>query len=139
LTLALGACPDSATSEGRVALRVPLPEGWRATKVTSGLHVGPAGQVTLQLETLAAPVPSLEQLLALLEHEKVDVISKESNSTYVGVRYRFGESADEGFLGVQQAQGRTVWCSTTRGTKGELMEAAMKVCRALGGELEPRG
>jgi len=40
---------------------------------------------------------------------------------------------------VQQAQGRTVWCSTTRGVKGELMEAAMKVCRALGGELDARG
>jgi hypothetical protein len=95
--------------------------------------------VVLQLETLTMPTPSEAQLLALLEREKVDIISKESSSTYLGVRYRFKESSDEGFLGVQQAQGRTVWCSTTRGAKGEQMVAAMKVCRSLGGEVEPRG
>ncbi len=94
----------------------------------------------LQLESMSSSLPALEQLIAPLEREKVHIVSKESNDSFIGVRYRFVESNDEGFLGVRRGRGgdrhdggsaRTVWCSTMKGAKPDEVEAAMKVCEGV--------
>ncbi len=131
MAFALWACPADPASDAKGGLRVPLPDGWKASSSPGGLQVGPAGRVVLQLESLASPLPALEQLTGPLEHEKVIIISKESNDSFVGVKYRFAESLDEGFLGAQRTPGRTVWCATTKGAKADEVDAASKVCRGL--------
>jgi hypothetical protein len=127
----LCACPDKgAPQEPRSSLRVPLPDGWHATAVTGGLHVGPANHVVLQLESTSRELPTLEALLADLEREKVEIKQKESIDTFVGARYRVGEGV-EGFLGVRKAGPRTIWCATTREATLDEVEASMTVCRSL--------
>jgi hypothetical protein len=132
--LALAACgctEKTAATEARSGLRVPLPDGWRATAVAGGLHVGPFGHVALQLESTTRPMPSLDELLRAVEREKVIVTQKEALDTFVGVRFRLGADGGEGFLGVRQAGTRTIWCATTREAAAADVEAAMTVCRSL--------
>ena len=129
--LALWACPADTSSDARGGLRVPLPDGWRASSSTGVLQVGPTGRVVLQLESLNMPLPAIEQLAGPLERERVAIILKESTDSFVGVKYRFIDSTNEGFLGVQRTKGRIVWCATTKGAKADEVEAAMKVCRGV--------
>lgn len=133
-SLLLWACPaERPAAEARGALRVPLPEGWRATPVTGGLQVGPAGHGVLLLETLTMPLPTLQQLLGLLEREKVQVVSKESTDSFVAVRYRLSaEAPDEGLVGARRVPGRVVFCSSLRGARPDEVEVAMKVCAGVG-------
>ena len=54
LGLLLAGCdgcePKTASpAEPPPSLRVPLPDGWRATTFSGGLQVGPQGRVVLQL------------------------------------------------------------------------------------------
>lgn len=123
------ACADKATPEPRSSLRVPLPDGWKATAVAGGLHVGPAAHLTLQLESTAREFPAVDALVAAVEREKVTIVQKESSDTFVGVRYKLPEG--EGFLGVRQTGPRTIWCSTAKGVTAEEVEASMTVCRSL--------
>lgn len=110
---------------------MPLPEGWRASSSTGVLQAGPTGRVVLQLESRNMPLPAIEQLTGPLEREKVVFVAKESTDSFVGVKYRFVDSANEGFLGVQRTPGRTVWCATTKGANPDEVEASMKVCRGV--------
>jgi hypothetical protein len=129
--LALAACAERApTDETRSSLRVPLPDGWKATAVAGGLHVGPPGHITLQLESTARPMPTVEAFLAAIDREKVKITSKEVIDGFVGVRYRLADDS-EGFLGVRRTGPRTIWCASTKGTTADEVEAAMTVCRSL--------
>jgi hypothetical protein len=116
-----------------------LPEGWRASSISSGLQVGPPERTVLQLESQAAPLPSLERLLAALEPEKVVVLWNESTESFTGVRYRLAPGTEEGFLGVRRTGGRTVWCATVRGVRSVEIDLAIPICRELSGEPERGG
>ncbi len=120
----------------RSSLRVPLPDGWRATAVSGGLQVGPPGRVVLHLESTTRPLPDAEAFVKALEGEGVEIIEKESVDTFVGVRYSVAPDAPKhgAFLGVRQTGPRTIWCSTTASAKSEEVEAAMTVCRSLSWE-----
>ncbi|MDP1822356.1 MAG: hypothetical protein Q8L48_03910 [Archangium sp.] len=144
VVLVLAACesarPTTPTSppEPRSSLRVPLPDGWRATTLSAGagLQVGPQGRVVLQLESTTRPLPTAEAFVAALSAEGVEILEKESVDTFVGVRYSMtvdGAKRDA-FLGVRQTGPRTIWCSTTGSAKSEEVEAAMTVCRSLSWE-----
>lgn len=121
------------------SLRVPLPEGWRATAFSGGLQVGPQGRVVLQLESTTRPLPSAEAFLAAVSAEGVEILEKESVDTFVGVRYSMSAEGAAGgrrdaFLGVRRTGPRTIWCSTTSGASSDEVEAAMTVCRSLSWE-----
>lgn len=141
VVLVLAACESTkptAPAEPRSSLRVPLPDGWRATTLSggAGLQVGPQGRVVLQLESTTRPLPTAEAFLAALTAEGVEILEKESVDTFIGVRYSMlveGAKRDA-FLGVRQTGPRTIWCSTTGSAKSEEVEAAMTVCRSLSWE-----
>lgn len=131
--------PTTPTTPPPSSLRVPLPDGWRATALSSGLQVGPEGRVVLQLESTTRPLPTLSAFLAAVTAEGVEILEKESEDGFVGVRYSVGtETAPtvkrDAFLGVRQTGPRTIWCSTTGSAKSEEVEAAMTVCRSLSWE-----
>ncbi len=129
--LALASCSERAPAdEARSSLRVPLPDGWKATAVAGGLHVGPPGHIALQLESTTRALPSLEALLAAVEHEKVKITAKEAIETFVAVRYRLADEG-EAFLGVHRTGPRTIWCASTKGATADEVEAALTVCRSL--------
>lgn len=140
--LALAGCesPRAVTpAEPRSSLRVPVPDGWKATALAggTGLQVGPQGRVVLQLESTTRPLPTLEAFVAAVAAEGVEVLDKESIETFVGVRYsvsaeRAGKR--DAFLGVRQTGPRTIWCATTGSAKRDEVEAAMTVCRSLSWE-----
>jgi len=140
LTLVLlTACESSKTTspaEPRSSLRVPVPDGWKATSRAGDLQVGPQGRVVLLLENTARPFPETEAFLAAVEAEGVEILQKESGDTFIGVRYSFSTegSTRDGFLGVRQTGPRTIWCSTSASAKSEEVEAAMTVCRSLSWE-----
>lgn len=143
LTLLLvAACDESKpapVAEPRSSLRVPLPDGWKASAVTGGLQVGPQGRVVLQLESTTRPLPDAGALISAVEREGAQVLAQESVETFVGVRYSVPLSGGavnrrDAFLGVRQTGPRTIWCSTTSTAKPEEVEAAMTVCRSLSWE-----
>jgi hypothetical protein len=130
MVLLSAACAEKpAPSEPRSSLRVPLPEGWKATAVAGGLHVGPPSHQTLQLESTTRELPTLDALAAAVEREKAILSDKESDGGFVAVRYRLADG--EGFLGVRQTGPKTIWCSTARGVSAAEIDAAMTVCRDL--------
>jgi hypothetical protein len=139
VVLALASCESAkpaAPAEPRSSLRVPLPDGWRATGLSGGLQVGPQGRVVLQLESTTRPLPSADAFIAAITVEGVEILEKESVDTFIGVRYSMsaeGEKRDA-FLGVRRTGPRTIWCSTTASAKSEEVEAAMTVCRSLSWE-----
>lgn len=144
VVLVLAACesakptPPASPPEPRSSLRVPLPDGWRATTLSggAGLQVGPQGRVVLQLESTTKALPTAEAFVTAITAEGVDILEKESVETFVGVRYSMtvdGAKRDA-FLGVRQTGPRTIWCSTTGSAKSEEVEAAMTVCRSLSWE-----
>lgn len=138
LMLASCGCESSkpTTPAEPPSLRVPLPDGWKATALSGGLQVGPQGRVVLQLESTTKPLPTAEAFLAALSAEGVEILEKESVDTFIGVRYSMtveGVKRDA-FLGVRQTGPRTIWCSTTGSAKSEEVEAAMTVCRSLSWE-----
>ncbi len=134
--LVLAGCSEPAKpnmpAEPRSSLRVPLPDGWRATGFSGGLQVGPQGRVVLQLESTTKPFPQPEAFVAAVLAEGVEILEKESVDTFIGVRYSM--SADgakrDAFLGVRQTGPRTIWCSTTGSARSAEVEAAMTVCRS---------
>ena len=142
VALVLAACESTRPvppTEPFSSLRVPVPDGWKATTLAGGtrLQVGPQGRVVLQLESTTRALPSLEAFVAAIAAEGVDVLEKESIDTFVGVRYSVSaERADrrDAFLGVRQTGPRTIWCSTTGSAKSDEVEAAMTVCRSLSWE-----
>lgn len=134
--LLLAACESgkpAPPAEARSGLRVPLPEGWKATAAAGGLQVGPPGRALLLLESTARPLPTPEALAAAVEREGVRDVQKESGDSFVGARYLVAEEGlrREAFLGVRALGERTVWCSTTGSPRAEEVEAAMKVCKTL--------
>lgn len=144
VVLVLAACesarttPPASPQEPRSSLRVPLPDGWRATTLSggAGLQVGPQGRVVLQLESTTKALPTAEAFVSAITAEGVEILEKESVDTFVGVRYSMtvdGAKRDA-FLGVRQTGPRTIWCSTTGSAKSEEVEAAMTVCRSLSWE-----
>lgn len=134
--LALGGCESSPKTTAPERLRVPMPDGWKATAVQGGLEVGPEGRVVLLLESTTRPLPEGEAFFGALAGENVEVTQKESVDTFVGARYLVGSegSRREAFLGVRQAGPRTIWCSSSASAKSEEVEAAMTVCRSLSWE-----
>jgi hypothetical protein len=141
LLLVLAGCggceqKNAPPAEPPPSLRVPLPDGWRATTFSGGLQVGPQGRVVLQLESTSKPLPSAEAFVAAIQSEGFEIIEKESVDTFIGVRYSM--SADSGkrdaFLGVRKTGPRTIWCSTTASAHSDEVEAAMTVCRSLSWE-----
>lgn len=143
VTLLLAACerpqPPAPTPDLPQGLRVPLPDGWKATAVGGDLHAGPQGRAVLKLEKTQRPMPTLEQLLAAVEGQGAVTQQKESISSFVGVRYSIAVVGDDAgrrdaFLGVRQTGPRTIWCSTTASARRDEVEAAMTVCRSLSWE-----
>lgn len=144
VVLVLAACesarPTTPTGspEPRSSLRVPLPDGWRATTLSggAGLQVGPQGRVVLQLESTTKPLPTAEAFVSALTAEGVEILEKESVDTFIGVRYSMtvDGARRDAFLGVRQTGPRTIWCSTTGSAKSDEVEAAMTVCRSLSWE-----
>ncbi len=137
--LALSCTADSAKSgaaELRSGLRVPVPDGWKATPNAGGLQVGPAGRAILQLESTDRTLPQLENLVAALEGERVEILKKESISTFVGVTYSLQHETSKlmAFLGVRQTGPRTIWCSTSGNALPEEVDAALTICRSLSWE-----
>ena len=135
----LTACEPSKTTapaEPRSSLRVPVPDGWKATSRAGDLQVGPQGRVVLLLENTARPFPEAAAFVAAVEAEGVEILQKESVDTFIGVRYSFSADGNQrdGFLGVRQTGPRTIWCSTSGSAKNEEVEAAMTVCRSLSWE-----
>ena len=135
----LTACEPSKTpapAEPRSSLRVPVPDGWKATSRAGDLQVGPQGRVVLLLENTPRPFPETEAFVAAVEVEGVEILQKESVDTFIGVRYSFDAAGTrrDGFLGVRQTGPRTIWCSTSGSAKNEEVEAAMTVCRSLSWE-----
>ncbi|MFO0595184.1 MAG: hypothetical protein U0228_07765 [Myxococcaceae bacterium] len=128
LVLAGCACDESGKAPPP-GLRVPVPDGWKASSTASGLLVGPAGRVVLQLESTSRPFPEAQAFVDALEAEGVEIHEKESVETFIGVRYSVDHR--EAFLGVRQTGPRTIWCSTTGSASSEEVEAAMTVCRSL--------
>ena len=140
--LVLAACESTKTvtpAEPRSSLRVPLPDGWKATTLAggTGLQVGPQGRVVLQLESTTRPLPTAEAFVSAISAEGVDILEKESIDAFVGVRYSVSAEVAgkrDAFLGVRQTGPRTIWCSTTSSAKRDEVEAAMTVCRSLSWE-----
>lgn len=134
--LALGGCESSVKTPAPERLRVPLPDGWKATAVPSGLEIGPEGRVVLLLENTTRPLPDAAAFLEALAGENVEVTQKESVETFVGARYLVGSEGNrrDAFLGVRRAGPRTIWCSSSASAKSEEVEAAMTVCRSLSWE-----
>ena len=143
VALLLAACersqPPPPAPELPQGLRVPLPDGWKATAVGGDLHAGPQGRAVLKLEKTQRPLPTIEQLVAAVEKQGAVTQQKESISSFVGVRYSISGDGDdagrrEAFLGVRQTGPRTIWCSTTASARRDEVEAAMTVCRSLSWE-----
>lgn len=134
--LALSGCESSPKTAAPERLRVPLPDGWKATAVQGGLEVGPEGRVVLLLESTTRPLPAGDAFFEALAGENVEVTQKESVDTFVGARYLVGSegSRRDAFLGVRQVGPRTVWCSSSASAKSDEVEAAMTVCRSLSWE-----
>lgn len=131
--------PPPAAPEFPQGLRVPLPDGWKATTVGGDLHAGPLGRAVLKLEKTQRPLPTIEQLVAAIEKQGAVTQQRESISSFIGVRYSLaGDGDDAGrrdaFLGVRQTGPRTIWCSTTAAARRDEVEAAMTVCRSLSWE-----
>lgn len=129
--------PPVASPEPPSRLRVPRPEGWAATPAAGGgLQVGPQGRVVLQLESSERALPTLEALAAAVGAEEVEVLQKESNESFVGVRYSMAVAGvrQEAFLGVRRVGAVTIWCSTVGGARVEEVEQAMTVCRSVSWE-----
>jgi hypothetical protein len=133
-----GGCEPKTVSpaEPPPSLRVPLPDGWRATTFSGGLQVGPQGRVVLQLESTSKPLPSPEAFVSAIEAEGVEILEKESVDTFIGVRYSMSSEGGkrDAFLGVRKTGPRTIWCSTTGSAHSDEVEAAMTVCRSLSWE-----
>lgn len=143
VVLLLAACersqPPPPAPELPQGLRVPLPDGWKATAVGGDLHAGPQGRAVLKLEKTQRPMPTIEQLIAAVEGQGAVTQQKESISSFVGVRYSISVEGDDAgrrdaFLGVRQTGPRTIWCSTTASARRDEVEAAMTVCRSLSWE-----
>lgn len=142
LALLLVGCDESkpapSNTEPRSSLRVPLPDGWKASAVSGGLQVGPQGRVVLQLESTTKPLPDAGAFIAAVEREGVTVQQKEAVESFVGVRYQVGVDGAtkprDAFVGVRKTGPRTIWCSTTASAKSDEVEAAMTVCRSLSWE-----
>ncbi|MGV3623946.1 MAG: hypothetical protein ACO1OB_24220 [Archangium sp.] len=144
LALLLVGCDESKTAvpqpvEPKSSLRVPLPDGWKASAMAGGLQAGPQGRVVLQLESTSKPLPEPAEFIAAVEREGVSIQQKEAVESFVGVRYRVnvdGAAAAkrDAFVGVRKTGPRTIWCSTTSSAKSEEVEAAMTVCRSLSWE-----
>ncbi len=145
VTLLFAACacesskPPPPTPDLPQGLRVPLPDGWKATAVGGDLHAGPQGRAVIKLEKTQRPMPTIEQLVTAIEATGAVMQQKESISSFVGVRYSIGVEGDDAgrrdaFLGVRQTGPRTIWCSTTASARRDEVEAAMTVCRSLSWE-----
>jgi len=133
-------CPTEKPA-ARLGLRVPLPDGWVATPRGAALEAGPAGRAVVTLESRTSALPPLEQLLAALETEGVQVQEKASEDSYVGARYQLGldggvdAGQPEGFVAVKKVGERTVWCASAAQATAEQVRAGFALCRAVG--LEP--
>lgn len=126
-----------ATPEPPSRLRVPRPEGWTATPASSGaLQVGPQGRVVLQLESSERALPSVDALTAAVVAEEAEILQKESNESFVGVRYSIVVAGvkQEAFVGVRRVGAVTIWCATVGGARVEEVEQAMTVCRSVSWE-----
>lgn len=132
------ACECSKPAEPASShLRVPKPDGWTYSTEPSGvLQVGPPGRPVVQLEKETRPLPGLDALVAAVTAEGVEVLEKESNNTFVGVRYSITAKGarQEAFLGVRQAGALTIWCSTLAGARADEVEQAMTICRSVAWE-----
>lgn len=129
--------PTAKPTPEKSSLRVPLPDGWKASPLSGGLQVGPAGRVVLQLESTTRPFPEAAEFVAAVEQQGVEVEEKELVETFLGVRYSVtleGGGRRAAFLGVRQTGPRTIWCSTTASVRPEEIEAATTVCRSLSWE-----
>ena len=129
-------CAEAARPPEKSSLRVPLPDGWKASALTGGLQVGPDGRTVLQLESTTRPFPAAQEFVTAVEGQGVEVEEKEFVENFLGVRYsvEFEGGKRAAFLGVRQTGPRTIWCSTTSSARPEEIEAAMTVCRSLSWE-----
>lgn len=137
LALAPGCECSKAPEPASSHLRVPKPDGWTyGSEPSSVLQVGPPGRPVVQLERESRPLPGLDALVAAVTAEGVEVIEKESNEGFVGVRYSIAArgARQEAFLGVRQAGALTVWCATLAGARGDEVEQAMAICRSVAWE-----
>ncbi len=132
--LVAAGCERAPSPAAGIGLRVPLPEGWRASAVASGLHAGPPGRAVLQLERTTRAFPDALEFLGAVEAEGAEVLHKESSETFIGVLYLI--SGRRAFVGVRQAGPTTIWCSTVPGATSHEVEAAHGVCRSLSWEAD---
>jgi hypothetical protein len=135
--LVLSGCEDkTATAEARTSLKVPLPDGWKATASSTGLEVGPATAVVLLLESTSKPFPDELSFAQALGAERVDIFKKESSSEFIGFEYFLSTDGGHhvGFIGVRRVGARTIWCSTTAAARNDDVDAAMDVCHHLSWE-----
>ncbi len=135
--LLLAGCADkpAPAAEAPAGLRVPLPDGWRATAVGGDLTAGPPGRAVLKLEKKEGALPAADALVAAVQAQGAALQARASTRAFVGVRYTVGLDGDAGvreaFLGVKRAGPRTIWCSTTAAAKADEVEAARAVCEGL--------
>jgi hypothetical protein len=134
--------PDAALTVARAGLKVPLPDGWKATVGPTGsLQVGPAGKTVLELESSSRPLPALAALEEAVASQDVGVLATEEAAGWVFVRYAVHADGGgaEAFLGVRQVGRRTVWCASVAGAEAEEVTQAAQVCERMGGEAADAG
>lgn len=133
-------CPSDKPA-ARFGLRVPLPDGWVATPRGAALEAGPGGKAAVTFESRTSALPPVEELLAALATEGVQVQEKAADESFVGARYQLGldggvdAGQPEGFVAVKKVGERTVWCASAAQASAEQVRAGFAVCRSVG--LEP--
>lgn len=135
-------CPSDKPA-ARLGLRVPLPDGWVATPRGAALEAGPGGRPVVTLESRTSALPAVEELLAALATEGVQVEERSAEASFVGARYQLGldggvdAGQPEGFVAVKKVGGRTVWCASAAQATAEQVRAGFELCRSVGIEPAP--
>ncbi|MEW5743635.1 MAG: hypothetical protein AB1938_32285 [Myxococcota bacterium] len=147
--LATAACPSPSQSldastplpSSRAGLKVPLPDGWKATPGAKGLTVGPPGRAVLELESSTRAFPALAALERALGGQAVRILEKSDSVDFVGVRYSLAADGggDVAFLGVRRVGRLTVWCASLAGAQASEVAEAERVCARLGLEASDAG
>ncbi|MBL8953129.1 MAG: hypothetical protein JNK82_20295 [Myxococcaceae bacterium] len=130
------ACPDSGGGGSRPngpsrsgGLKVPLPEGWRASASDDGvLHVRTEGREVMTMEVRPdSALPSSDGLEAAIGEGGGESLGALPLPDGALMRYRVATGA-EGVLGVRRVGGRRLLCSSEPAAQQAELKTVAKLC-----------
>lgn len=135
--LLTAACPDGKPHGGgsggpssrASGLKVPLPEGWRASATDDGvLHVRTEGREVMTMEVRAdSALPASEALEAAIGEGGGESLGALALPDGVLMRFRVATGA-EGVLGVRRFGGRRLLCASEPGAQQVELKTVARLC-----------